>query len=351
LSAFHLKGLDTLRAIAAITVIIGHIELFKREHNFPCQIDVPSGHIGVVLFFVLSGFLITVLLLKEKKKQNTISLKNFYLRRILRVWPLYYLVLLISYLVSDFSPSTTSAVLCLSIFPNIAHAIGFGWVPSPQIWSIGVEEQFYAVWPFAIKNTSKLLYKLFTAFVLLTLLPHGILFILARVYPDPNLMLIVNRIALVTQFQCLVLGGIVGVLFSNENFRRRFHPNKWLSWIFIFLPFILWFFGFNISRFQDEVYAVFFGVTILLITTVNQNSVRDIGVFKYLGKISYGLYMYHWIVLLLIFKIDLPSGMNPILQNIVLYSAVLGLTVIISSISFFKYENWFLKLKQRYNRV
>ena len=68
----HLKGLDTLRAIAAIIVVWGHIELFKKERGIQNLIDdgfyLPSGHISVILFFVISGFLITYLLTLEKKR-------------------------------------------------------------------------------------------------------------------------------------------------------------------------------------------------------------------------------------------------------------------------------------------
>ena len=99
----YFKGLDTLRAIAALVVVIGHIELQKKEIGIPNLINHPyirlaSGHIGVVLFFVLSGFLITYLLAKEKEKAGKIAFKKFYIRRIFRIWPLYYLILLLSFL-------------------------------------------------------------------------------------------------------------------------------------------------------------------------------------------------------------------------------------------------------------
>jgi peptidoglycan/LPS O-acetylase OafA/YrhL len=350
-SSFHLKGLDTLRAIAALTVIVGHIELFKTENNFPLQISVPSGHIGVVLFFVLSGFLITILLLKEKQKHSTINLKSFYLRRILRVWPLYYLVILISYLVSDFSPSATSLALCLSIFPNIAHVIGAGWVSSPQIWSIGVEEQFYAAWPFAVKNGKRLLIKLIVAFIFLSLLPHVTLFVLVRTYPNVDLLNLIYGISAVTTFQCMAVGGIVGVLYENQEFRSKFQMNRWIAWVIMAFPFILWIARFKSDRFSDEIYAILFGITILIMTTVNQKFVKDTLILKYLGKVSYGLYMYHWIVLLLIFNHDIIPAYHPLVQNVILYLIAIGGTLVIASISFFNIESWFLNLKEKFSRI
>ena len=97
----YLPGLNGIRAIAAIGVMLSHINLslhsFKissislfgfDENNKQSQWNL--GEQGVTMFFVLSGFLITFLLLKEKKQSNKISIKKFYIRRILRIWPLYY---------------------------------------------------------------------------------------------------------------------------------------------------------------------------------------------------------------------------------------------------------------------
>src|SRR3954471_16382358 len=99
----YFPNLNGLRFIAALLVIIHHTEQIKdlfglNSHwkNYHIWI---LGKLGVTLFFVLSGFLITYLLLTEKKEFNTIFIKNFYIRRILRIWPLYYLVTILSFFV------------------------------------------------------------------------------------------------------------------------------------------------------------------------------------------------------------------------------------------------------------
>ena len=104
---FHLKGLNGLRAIASITVVIGHIELIKNNNKLDNYLSAIEnwGSLGVNLFFVLSGFLITTLLLREKKAEQTINLKNFYIRRILRIWPLYFIILLLSAAIFNYTPS------------------------------------------------------------------------------------------------------------------------------------------------------------------------------------------------------------------------------------------------------
>ena len=100
------NGLNELRAIAALAVIFHHIELYKFTSGISSLYDLNDlfrffiqklGRNGVLLFFVLSGFLITYLLIVEKKKTKEISIKKFYLRRVLRIWPLYFLILIIGF--------------------------------------------------------------------------------------------------------------------------------------------------------------------------------------------------------------------------------------------------------------
>ena len=96
-----LPGLNALRAIAALMVVLGHVELLKSQRGIPSAFNtpgswLPDGHLGVVLFFALSGYLITFLLVKERAAIGRTDLRKFYMRRILRIWPLYYTVLLLS---------------------------------------------------------------------------------------------------------------------------------------------------------------------------------------------------------------------------------------------------------------
>ena len=97
----YFKGLNGLRAIASITVLLGHIELIKSFYELPNLMDFPfykstNGHLGVILFFVLSGFLITYFLLQKLEKSNRINLMYFYKKRALRILPLYFVMIIIS---------------------------------------------------------------------------------------------------------------------------------------------------------------------------------------------------------------------------------------------------------------
>ena len=97
-STIYFEGLNGLRFFAALAVIITHVELikgvFKFKHYWNNPIIFNLGGLGVYFFFVLSGFLITYLLLSEKQKFNKIEIKQFYLRRIFRIWPLYYFIII-----------------------------------------------------------------------------------------------------------------------------------------------------------------------------------------------------------------------------------------------------------------
>lgn len=96
-NAIHLPGLNGLRALAALTVLWGHV--FQRDFgNWGIEgYSLPLLRFdGVTLFFVISGFLITFLLLNEHERSRTISVPKFYMRRVLRIWPLYYVYMVIA---------------------------------------------------------------------------------------------------------------------------------------------------------------------------------------------------------------------------------------------------------------
>jgi peptidoglycan/LPS O-acetylase OafA/YrhL len=347
----HLKGLDSLRAIAALIVVFSHLELLKGQNHIENIFEVvPSGHIGVILFFVLSGFLISFLLMKELEINQKISFRNFYMRRILRIWPLYYLIIILSFLLNESSNSTMSYLLCITIFPNVAHAIGEGWASSPQIWSIGVEEQFYLIWPIILSMIftfrKKLLPIILISFILIfTLLPHALGFINVRFFQS-EYMLTIERFFYGTKYNCLAIGAFIGIAYANRK--------KWVNLLnnnFIFIPItiitlLMW--GFNVVfvHFNDEVFAILFAL--LILGAIGSETIKiDTNISKFLGKISYGIYMYHWLIIILVMKF-LPFQENTSFYNLKLYFLVFGLTIFVSWFSFVFFEKKFLKLKIKY---
>ncbi|MBC8112643.1 MAG: acyltransferase, partial [Verrucomicrobia bacterium] len=149
-SSNYLPNLQGVRASAAIVVVISHIELHKGEklaHLIPPSIYLGIGQLGVTIFFVLSGFLLTYLLLSEKEKKGIVKLQDFYIRRILRIFPLFYLVLFLGYFVmpnfyeeNPQSLSIQSFLLNAFFLTNVAFIKDLTPVGVSQLWSIGVEE-------------------------------------------------------------------------------------------------------------------------------------------------------------------------------------------------------------------
>ncbi|MBU3715366.1 MAG: acyltransferase, partial [Ferruginibacter sp.] len=161
----YLPGLNTLRFIAAFFVVISHanISLYKLGVYAECNFAfLNRGGDAVDFFFTLSGFLITYLLLHEIKKTQTVSVKSFYLRRVLRIWPLYFFLVFIGFILLGliypylykkpfFETSVIDLFLMFVFFvPNYAAKNYMVGLLNP-LWSIGVEEQFYIFWAPLVK--------------------------------------------------------------------------------------------------------------------------------------------------------------------------------------------------------
>lgn len=353
-SNFYLKGLNGLRAVAALTVVVNHLEIVKSENNISNSFNELSnwGNLGVNLFFVLSGFLITTLLLREKEKSTKINLKNFYLRRILRIWPLYFLILLSSYFILDFSPSTLTVVLCATIFPNLAHAFSMGWAVSPQIWSIGVEEQFYLFWPTILKQKQKaILFFCFALIVLYPIIPHFIAFVSIRLQIHNESTNSLVKFFQAASFNAMATGAIFAIFWINKNplFLKLINYSKFLNIILVVSPFVLWFLNVDFSHLNTSVYSLLFAIQTVLIINGTLTSLFEKKLLKFLGEISYGIYMYHWIILMLIFNsIKLNFASNPIMNNCILYLGTIGCTILIAFLSFKFLESPILKWKNKF---
>jgi peptidoglycan/LPS O-acetylase OafA/YrhL len=296
LQKFKLKGyisqLDSIRAIAVLLVIIHHWLPETSLLNFT-----PNGRIGVNIFFVLSGFLITGILLKAKNdvekqglKKSTVF-KNFYIRRTLRIFPIYYLLLIIFWLLNDpvlkengvYYFTYTSNILFYSqqFFPaRLAH-----------LWSLAVEEQFYILWPWLVILINK------------KLLPYLIvLFIIIGI--SSNYIFTGNgwwvEIFTPTCFDAFAIGGFLSYLstFRHDTIELIQPVYKWI-FIMIVIVFLLDIFGYSFlpARTTQSLLAA----TIIYYCLFKNNNVIANFILNRkwlcrLGKISYGVYLYHLFV-------------------------------------------------------
>ncbi len=369
----YFPGLNGLRFIAATLVIISHIERFKKEELLPNLDDVTlfgtAGEYGVTLFFVLSGFLITYLLLQEDKTTGSIHIGQFYIRRILRIWPLYYLIVALAFFVLPHFMQTGGAenaqthsfwskfVLFLFFMPNLALKV-LPPVPfASQAWSVGTEEQFYLVWPFLLKRFKKVLP------YLLVLIPIGIIgirkclvVICAHLQPGSlNYALSILGDFLDTfNIECMAIGGLAAwILFSGKEkiLAFLFHPLAQivlLAALAVSLPTGV--FGHVKSRYM--VNSLLFAWLILNVAA-NKSSILKLEnpFFRFMGRISYGLYMYHAICFYLLLYILKDSITNLTFINIFLYTGTFLLTTLMAWLSYEWMEKRFLKKKQQFSLI
>jgi peptidoglycan/LPS O-acetylase OafA/YrhL len=143
----RVPSLDGLRALSILLVCVAH---FSYTAGFPIRHDwwtVVYAHYGVRVFFVISGFLITSLLIREREKTGTINLKQFYIRRAYRILPAAYFYLVVITVVSHQSLAYKDLFIAYTYLTS--YSLHQPWVLI-HLWSLSVEEQFYLVWPAAM---------------------------------------------------------------------------------------------------------------------------------------------------------------------------------------------------------
>jgi peptidoglycan/LPS O-acetylase OafA/YrhL len=374
----YFPNLNGVRFIAAFSVLIHHTEQIKFlmgiDNIYANHFIKNLGKLGVGLFFVLSGFLITFLLLSEKNRRGDISTKDFYIRRVLRIWPLYFIIVLLGFFVFPAIPIFNEPLrnqyyfdadffkrlpFFLLFLPNI----GFVFYRAPylcsQTWSVGVEEQFYAIWPWIIKskNPVKTFFKLLLIFLILLGIGWLYVFRISDL-PEISKQKIEDGCELFfSQFRILtmVIGGIGAYLiFSKKENILTFLFRKDVQIMVYSVLILMLGTGFHFPGLNMEFYGIFFCFFIL---NVSQNSKSIIyleqKLIHYLGKISYGLYIYHpAIIVLCVNSIHyfLGKNINNTTFNIILYPTVLLLTILVCDLSFRFIETPLLKLKDRFNR-
>jgi peptidoglycan/LPS O-acetylase OafA/YrhL len=372
MNKIYFGGLNELRAIAALGVVIHHVEQIKGMNGL--TISNPNlsffisnlGKSGVDLFFVLSGFLITYLLLQEKNSNNGhINIGKFYLRRIFRIWPLYYFIMFISFTIipslSKFSIFDNNMSLLNSInnpanysFKTIALYLGFLpqfgnlVVGASQSWSIGIEEQFYLIMPLAITVFRR------KVFFVLVLLASLVIFCFSI-----NFNAIFNIDSNIAYFFTVLrhfnfkylLIGVVGGYFYFYNAMKVSNLTKSKFGYFSLIMLILFLSVFIVfeNRINRFILGILFLILILFTVNTSNKLVFKNNVMSYLGKISYGIYMYHTFVLFLIFplanKYFLEKEGNTILYSLFLYLTSYIVTILISIVSYEWFESKFIKFK------
>ena len=347
----YLPGLNGLRAIAALSVVIAHVSLKGiADFGLPSKPHLPMAGYGVTLFFVISGFLITYLLMLELEKTKTVRIRKFYARRILRIWPIYYLYIGIVFAILwwlNQSDAMKVQEMWYYIFfaANIPFIYQQGILILAHYWSIGVEEQFYLFWPWLVRFFKKNLLK---TSALIFIIFFSIKIILWFTLGNKSYE---YRFFTVTRFHIMMIGAIGSIFYMQKQsyFLILFSSktSQLLSWTFFVLM------GLNIIHIPIPIaheaiaiasLSMIVGQIMVSKRIVNlENKLCD-----FIGKISYGIYVIHPIIILLLSKIYKNLNINIYLKYVLVYSTVVFATICFAWLSYTYFEKPFLKLKSRF---
>jgi peptidoglycan/LPS O-acetylase OafA/YrhL len=345
LQSSQLPGIDGMRAVAALMVVFYHFGF-----------TYISGGLGVLIFFVLSGFLITWLLLKEDERFNSISLTNFYSRRALRIFPAFYCYWLVYIVLVTlrhrhilWSQAWSSFFYVNNYFQALHGDPNTGL---SHTWSLGIEEQFYLLWApgFLLlrRNRKRMAWALASLIAAIWLYRELLIFYFKTwqgyIYE-----------AFDTRADHLLIGCLLAVLLRSE-FASKFWKVM-CSNVLVSLPVVAllatsaageYFYG---APYRDAVAFVIdpilVAILIAQVIAFRESIVwgwLNLAWVRYLGRISYSIYLYQQIVIGPVIKILAAYSM------LVQLAAAIVVVILIASASYYVIERPFLKIKERFNR-
>lgn len=355
----HFHTFDALRFFAFFKVFLLHLPITV----FPWfNYMRAGGGIGVQFFFVLSGFLITYIILEEKNREGQFRLKHFFARRILRIWPLYYLMILVAFLTpfiterllhvttssEGYTPDWWMSLLFLENYKIMATGTHPNVSPLGVMWSLCIEEHFYIIW-------GLLLYFFSVRKLPVIIVVSVAVGIISRyVYARSG----IAALDILTNIDLFAYGAVPAYLlitrrFTTENTLLRIPLAVKLLFTAVLLIVVQ-----VCSQYTDDDVAFVHLTTLLGIMfallisfTIPQHTRFRIGdkhILSRLGLYTYGLYLYHTIIISLLramypaigLSTDTPGG--AVLFTIIALLA----TILCSMVSYYIYERPFLRLKK-----
>lgn len=367
----YFENLDGLRFLCFLSVFFFHsfyteFDDIKSSETYHVvkHVIFGNGNIGVNFFFVLSGFLITFLLIEEKKLNGQINLKHFWIRRVLRIWPLYYACVFFGFYIFPVlkqyfgqTPNETASIGYYLVFLNNFDLIKKG-LPDASVlgvlWSVAIEEQFYLIWPVLLYSLPIRKYWIVFSMVIMCSLIY-------RACYDTDLLHEHHT------FSCMGdLGiGAFGAWLMTEKASWKMFFQKLAKWQILSLYFLFLFMFF----FRDDFFQTHFLIrvfersllAVLILAVILEQNYSDNSLFKFskfkivsrLGVISYGLYCFHFIGILIAINITRKMNLNSELWQVLLIDTTIALlfTIVISYVSYRFFEKPFLTLKNRFSTI
>lgn len=370
LSTARIEALEGLRGIAILLVLFHHAVIvftgLEPKNPFEVTVMTWAGHssAGVDLFFILSGFLITRLLLKAKDSEN--YYKNFYVRRTLRIFPLYYAYLFFVFFTVPLFPDF--------FYPVVPAPSSSGWywaylsnfkmffdkiIPSYYLshtWSLAIEEQFYLFWPVIIALfPAKALKKVLAAIIVLS--------VAGRLYLEGTGSVNAWQLRVFTfgRLDILALGGFLAVLYEEKFFNLMkgfkikigavmtcFLLMGGLSYLSHLCP------ALKQSLFYTQAAVLFTGLMLFMLSSSENSITRRILSFKLLtafGKYSYSIYLFHMTAGILLRRLAVSGIKEHLVSAPLIWSAVFlllsGISFAIGWLTYHLFEIHFLKLKDK----
>ncbi|MCZ8354340.1 MAG: acyltransferase [Cyclobacteriaceae bacterium] len=346
-----IETLDGLRGYAALLVLWAHFPVMGNlsKYSHLASSYTFAGYIGVDVFFALSGFLITRILIKEKES-NDLSFKRFYLKRCLRIFPIYYLSIILVGLVISWNDLIWVATYLSNYYFSFQSAPN----AMRHTWSLCVEEHFYIFWPliiylFTIEQARKVILVYIPLFVILGVL---LTIIISDAALSDNLIYRASHLRILT----LALGS--GLAFFEKDILSLSQKKTWLlvsilTFAFIVCRFyhkIIYLKDINSSIIKLFTLSVFSTLLVSIVIKMNSNFLVKLkfiftnSFIKFIGKISYGIYLYHYPIYFLFgYTIDDYQIESSIPQALI----VVSLCLIVPTISFYLIEKPLLNLKEK----
>ena len=297
----RIRGLDGIRAYAVVMVVVTHLHIFIEWYNNNSPMySLVWGANGVIIFFILSGFLITHLLFIEYEKTGTVNIKQFIIRRGLRIFPAFYLFILALFILGLFIETNTTpkqlfmaAIYWFNHTPRSEYNSILG-----HTWSLAVEEHFYIIWPLIFLLLSKVKARGLSISMALIVMIYSLQILQNHLYVETNL----NQTFLLDRWTSsaaiYLLSGCLGASFLHTKYWMKIHNMQMVSVILS----VLFVVGFGVDFWFEGDYRIakywrIAGIlSAILWVYINQDSklvqILEFSPIKYIGIVSYGIYLW-----------------------------------------------------------